>query len=524
MIKIRAIENETAIQMKNRHWFAHLIAPDLPLNGENLPRLKFLKKERSLLPGYLRYQAITRSKHQNRSRKSLVPLKKGSNAHLPVERNTMNNRPRNQKGRERQRYSMGGVDLQTSSGPSAADSAYPNSGRSRSRRFRSRKKERINRPTAASRSKRRVSGRQRSSSQRSDSTIHDYRPSTAESKLINRTCFDISLAIRDRDEFQRFSPDAISTTTSIFVRFGIESFEELRSTRSDQRSHLLADAKKSYRSKSMKLIREIFASSPPVKKGRNIASVEFNEIHLPNRLGNFKIDLAAIDGTLRPVQEMASAISEEIARGQANTHPFHPYIIPNYHERPWFPRVTARVNAFNNWRNKTKGAKKQAISPQQWLHHHLRFALTAELCELWTPFGGIAAQFNHISALLSLATLESAGFAMRYHDLPVRTLADCARARFPFDYLTALSEVHEDTRRAIMADTARPSFAPPRNENAPRFQPKGKQRAKSTKQKGRNAKGGKGKKRSNQADTTPWTGKGPAPAQEPTAPIPATGK
>ena len=90
--------------------------------------------------------------------------------------------------------------------------------------------------------------------------------------------------------------------------------------------------------------------------------------------------------------------------------------------------MAAHAGALNLWKTETRGAKKQAISLQQCLHRHLRFVLTAELCDLRAPFGGIAAQFNHIAVLLSLATLESDGFAMKYRELLVRTLAGCERA------------------------------------------------------------------------------------------------
>ena len=103
-----------------------------------------------------------------------------------------------------------------------------------------------------------------------------------------------------------------------------------------------------------------------------------------------------------------------------------------------------------------------------WLRRHIRFITTAEMCTLWTPFGWIDAQLNHLAALLSLATLEGAGFAARYHELLIRILADRARARLPFDYFTALSEVHEDTRRTIATDSARASNQPPQKGNRQR--------------------------------------------------------
>ena len=128
-------------------------------------------------------------------------------------------------------------------------------------------------------------------------------------------CFDIANAVEERAEFSRFTPDVVAVTATILVRFGIESFVELRSTRIDQRSHFLADAKKPYRFKSMKMVRELFATFPPVKKGRNLASMDFNEIQIPHRLKSLHLDCSTISGTLRPVQEMVNAISEEMARG-----------------------------------------------------------------------------------------------------------------------------------------------------------------------------------------------------------------
>ena len=324
-------------------------------------------------------------------------------------------------------------------------------------------------------------------------------------------CRGVDEAINDRAEFTRFSPASIDATATIFARFGIDTFTDLRSTRADQRSHFLADAEKAYGFTEMKLVREIFATLPPVKKGGNIASVEFNEIHLPIRLKNFHVDLSRATGTLRPVQEMVNAISEEIARGESNPQPFHPYIIPNYHERPWSPRITAHITAFNSWKTKAKGAKKYAISLQMWLRHHMRFIMSAGLCSLWAPFGGIAAQFNHIAVLLSLATLESAGFSLRYHELLIRTLADCARERFPFDYFTALSEIHEETRRAITSDTARTTPTPQSEHSR---SSKGKDRFNDNKSKGKAQTPQKGKKRSNKGVREHPTGKGAAPTPE----------
>ena len=95
------------------------------------------------------------------------------------------------------------------------------------------------------------------------------------------------------------------------------------------------------------------------------------------------------------------------------------------------------------------------------MRRHMRFIFAAEMRSAWTPFGGILSQLNHVAVLLSLATLENAGFAMKYNELLSTSLADSARDRFPCDYRIMLSEVHEETRRAVTRDTASPKLASP---------------------------------------------------------------
>ena len=118
----------------------------------------------------------------------------------------------------------------------------------------------------------------------------------------------------------------MANTARILVRFGIESFRELRTTRGDQRAHLIADAKKSNGFKSLKLVRELFSLFPPIKRGWNIASLEYTEAHLPKRLQNCTADLSTLAGSLRPTQEMVNLISEDTARGESNPHPFPPLL------------------------------------------------------------------------------------------------------------------------------------------------------------------------------------------------------
>ena len=136
-----------------------------------------------------------------------------------------------------------------------------------------------------------------------------------------------------------------------------------------------------------------------------------------------------------------------------------------------------------------------------WMRRRYRFIFAAEMANARAPFGFLADQLNRASVLPPLASLECAGYAIRYHDLLVSTPADYARARFPIDYHNALSEVQDDARRALSRDSATSSntvrfTAGTSQEPFQRF-PKGKSRPSGKgKAKGNAQKGKKGSKRS----------------------------
>ena len=457
---------------------------DIPLEKEILPSDVPRKRNASVEPFNQTLEEIfpddppkkhRSDKGQNQRRKKQTLPSTRENAKTKQETHLAKRRSRSQKKTSR---------IATPCRHNISGSHRSNSLRSRKARSRSRKRRR------ASRSDSRATG----------SSTHAYRPGQEEQALINGMISELTEAIRDRAEFSKFDIHSIANSARILIRFGIESFAELRSTRADQRGHFIADAKKSYRFKSLKLIHELFSLFPPVKRGRNIASIEYNEVHLPKRLKGFTANLSSLAGTLRPTQEMVNVVSEAIARGEANPQPFFPYVTADYQQHPWLPRINAHTNALTAWKSKAQGVRKKAISFQMWMHHHYRFVFAAEMCNAWSPFGGLAAQLNHIAVLLSLASLESAGYAIKYHDLLVTTLADFARARFPCDFHSALSEVHEDTRRALARETATPQGRPnaPAASNEGYRPPKGKGKAKGkgSKGKGKSQKGKKGGKRS----------------------------
>ena len=178
-----------------------------------------------------------------------------------------------------------------SSRPSTSNSHLAKSRRERIAAVRHKEspKRRNRRKQTHTRSQQRKRSRSRSRAHTISSNHEDYHPTGAEAILIEALRKDIAEAIRERAEFTKFTPQSISTTALLLVRFGIGNFQELRTTRADQRSHFIADAKKSYGFKSLKMTNELFALSPPPKRGRDIAKIEFDEVHLPRRLENFQL-------------------------------------------------------------------------------------------------------------------------------------------------------------------------------------------------------------------------------------------
>ena len=164
----------------------------------------------------------------------------------------------------------------------------------------------------------------RSRSRRPDSALRQFTHSRMDRASVNRLLFDTADAAKGRTEFTRFDPDAVAHIAKIFVGFGIDSFMEPRSTRADQRARFLADARKPYRFKSMRMIREIPDAPPPVKRGRDLATMGYSEILTPQRSKSHRVDFPTIDGALRPVRDMVNAISEEVARGGSNPPTFPP--------------------------------------------------------------------------------------------------------------------------------------------------------------------------------------------------------
>ena len=131
-----------------------------------------------------------------------------------------------------------------------------------------------------------------------------------------------------------------------------------------------------------------------------------------------------------------------MAKAEASPPPYKPYIAPDYTAHLWMSRMTLRTSALPKWRDHASSVPgKQDTSPQMWMRRRLSFVFTADLCQAWDPFGGLAAQFSPIAVILLLASTENCNYDMVYRKELVRCLADSASARIPLDFRNYLSEI-----------------------------------------------------------------------------------
>ena len=100
-----------------------------------------------------------------------------------------------------------------------------------------------------------------------------------------------------------------------------------------------------------------------------------------------------------------------------------------------------------------------------------------DICGAWSTFGGIAAQFNHLSIVLQLATVENIASALLYDSLLSSHLEELARARAEksteiVDFAQLLSVEQTRFKLQAVAQAAKP--IQPGKDKEPKDQPKGK--------------------------------------------------
>ena len=107
----------------------------------------------------------------------------------------------------------------------------------------------------------------------------------------------------------------------------------------------------------------------------------------------------------------------------------------------------------------------------------LYFIPLRDICGAWSTFGGIAAQFNHLSIVLHLATVENIATALLYDSLLSAHLEELARARAEkssetVDFAQLLSM--EQTRFKLQAVSQASKPGQPVKEKDVKDKPKGK--------------------------------------------------
>ena len=166
---------------------------------------------------------------------------------------------------------------------------------------------------------------------------------------------------------------------------------------------------------------QLFAHFLPIsaKHRANAKDPAYEEVVIPRRLAEYSVDLRNLGGFLKPNQPMVNYVSKELAIGKLKVPSYTPYIVPNLAEAPW-PPSSEHVTAITKWSStrQAKGAAgPQAIPLNAWLLYQLRFIFAADVCGAWACFGGVAAQLNHLSVVLHIATVDAIGVALTYDQL-----------------------------------------------------------------------------------------------------------
>ena len=173
---------------------------------------------------------------------------------------------------------------------------------------------------------------------------------------------------------------------------------------------------------------------------------------------NFTWDMSSLASHFLPDQEMANAISLEIARAHNTVPSYDPYVIPQLTEKPWVIPTADHAAAMTRWKNGNKDPKKRArqeLSFQCWITYQLRFMITSQLCGALAPFGGIASQFNHLAICLNLAVSYNVATAISYDRLVKDHLHQLARRRDTnFDFPAFLKKENQEFKRRAVDENA----------------------------------------------------------------------
>ena len=196
-------------------------------------------------------------------------------------------------------------------------------------------------------------------------------------------------------------------------------------------------------------------------KGRNSSQtkekeVKFEEPVIPARLRRWSADLSQIAAYLVPGQDMANVFAREFHLAEKKGPPSTPLVCPDLSKRPWCAPLGSHERSNKSWRDSVARKHKdspQQISLQSYLLYNLRFLLTGDMLVAWHSFGGLSAQWYHISIVLHLAVVESVTFALIY-DQELRSYAQrqARRRDTETDFYRLFSEENDEIERTLKTE------------------------------------------------------------------------
>ena len=264
-------------------------------------------------------------------------------------------------------------------------------------------------------------------------------------------------SLKGRSRFSQVEKSQFSDAAKLFVKFGFRSWKAISKLDDETRKFLRQDLRKDGRTaKELALINDIFTHYENDRRSHHSKEkrdTKFEEIVIPQALKRWNTDLKKIAGFLIPDQEMTNTFSKEFAEAARKDPPFIPFVVPKVHEKPWMVPLGSHERAQKffkeNIAKKSKDTSQQ-ISLQAWLLYTLRFIFTGDLTDSWSQFGGLQAQFSHLSIVLHLAVTETASFAMAYdHELRQKIQRMARKRDSTVDFGKLLGEENEEIKRYL---------------------------------------------------------------------------
>ena len=129
---------------------------------------------------------------------------------------------------------------------------------------------------------------------------------------------------------------------------------------------------------------------------------------------------------------MVNYVSRELAIGKTMVPSYTPFIVPNLADVPWPAPSAEHKSDIVKWNSNRQAGQEAVAQPlplNAWALYQIRFIFAADLVGAWQIFGGAAAQLNHLSIVLHIATTDAIGVALTYDQLLKTHLEELARAR-----------------------------------------------------------------------------------------------